>query len=134
MSESLWMLYDVLAGKDLDKAGLPAPSYSYVDVRDVARMIEYGVMHPGETNGERYILAAVNGPPQSVADILREALPEKRHVVQEGTPGKGYLPRYAFDVSSGRAVDNGKSRMALGAYTPWEKTVVDSARSFEHLL
>jgi nucleoside-diphosphate-sugar epimerase len=134
MSESLWMIYDVAAGNPLDKAGLPLPYHSYVDVRDVARLFTYSVEHPDETDGQRYILAAANGPPQSVADILREALPAgRRDVIQEGTPGKGYLPGYAWDAAAGPVVDNTKARKVLGAFIPWETTVVDTAKSFEHL-
>lgn len=132
MTESLWLIYDILSGKPLDQSGLPSPAYSYVDVRDVARFIEFSVEHPEQTDGERYILAAANGPAQSVADILREAYPERRDVIQEGNPGQGYLPGYAWPKE--RGVDGSKARKLFGAYIPWQKTVVDTARAFEHLL
>ncbi|OIW26305.1 NAD(P)-binding protein [Coniochaeta ligniaria NRRL 30616] len=132
VQESAWMLRDVFFGVELDKAGLPSAMKGYVDVRDVARFVKYSVEHPAETDGERYILSAVSGPAQSVADILREAYPERRGIIQEGTPGQGYnLPGYTFPKD--RVVDGGKARKLLGAYLPWEQTVVDTAKAFEHL-
>lgn len=129
----MWLIRDVFFGVPLEEAGVPSALRGYVDVRDVARLIKYSVEHPSETNGERYILAAVNGPAQSVADILREAYPDRRNVIHEGTPGQGYnLPGYTFPKE--RGVDASKSRKLLGAYLPWEQTVVDTAKSFEHLL
>lgn len=132
IQESSWLIRDVFFGVPLDKAGIPSIMKGYVDVRDVARMVRHSVEHSGETNGERYILSAASGPAQSIADILREAFPKRRGIIHEGTPGKGYLPGYAFPKELG--VDGGKARKLLGEYLPWELTVVDAAKSLEHLL
>ena len=104
----------------------------FVDVRDVARMVRFSVEHPGQTDGERYILASASSPGQAVADIPRAAYPDRRGVIREGTPGEGVFPGYAFHEGRGR-VDGSKASGAMGAYMPWERTVLGTARSMEHL-
>ena len=132
--ESLWQWRDLLLGVPVEKAGLPSPRKGYVDVRDVARLTQYAIEHTDETDGERYIACSVgHGPTQSVADILREAVPEWRERIDVGKPGEGYiLPGYVHSPTTG--VDGSKAEKVLGAYIPWEKTVIDTARSLEHLI
>lgn len=127
------LIWDVFSGRSLDEAGVPSALKGQVDVRDVARFVTFSVEHPDQTNGERYILASANGPAQSVADILREAYPDRRDTIQKGTPGEGYiLPGYTFPKEL--RVDASKASKAMGPYIPWNKTVLDTARSMEHLL
>lgn len=133
LSGTVKFVWQVFAGEPLDKVGIPGVFYGYVDVRDVARIFVYAVEHPDKVKGERYIAAAAYAPPQAAADILRRAYPERRNVIQEGTPGKGYQPDYSF---SGDVVyDGSKATRVTGQdYIPWETTVLDMAKAFEKYL
>ncbi|KAK4456692.1 hypothetical protein QBC42DRAFT_321901 [Cladorrhinum samala] len=132
---SIWAIF---AGAPLKESALshllPGMLDSYVDVRDVARMIVWGVEHPEEADGERYILASCYGPSQSMADILREKYPDRAGIIQKGQPGEGYVLGYGFP-EDGESYDSGKARRATGQdWIPWEKTVVDTAESLKGLL
>lgn len=130
--ESFQLIWDVFTGKALDASGHGAYR-GYVDVRDIAQFVVFSAEHPEKTDGERYILASSYGPAQSVADILRKAFPERKDIIQEGTPGQGYLPGYKFPKV--HVADGTKAAKAMGReYTPWEKTVVDTAESLKSLL
>ncbi|KAK3994402.1 hypothetical protein QBC44DRAFT_322633 [Cladorrhinum sp. PSN332] len=132
-------IWSVASGKPLAHASManiiPGLFDAYVDVRDVARVVIWGVEHPKEADGERYILCASFAPPQSVADILRREFPETEGKIEKGEPGKGYLPDYTFGSGEREAYDGSKIVKATGVeYLPWEKTVVDTYRRFESLL
>ncbi|KAK4225699.1 hypothetical protein QBC38DRAFT_253660 [Podospora fimiseda] len=131
-------IYAVAAGHPLSKASVgsivPGLIDAYVDVRDVARAVVWGVEHPKESDGERYILSAWYAPPQSVADILRKEFPEKMEQIEEGNPGKGYDSDYGWK-SRKVGIDGTKVVKATGVeYIPWEKTVVDTVRFLEPLV
>jgi nucleoside-diphosphate-sugar epimerase len=66
-------------------------SGSFVDVRDVALVHMWAYEHSDIANGERYIACQGYGPPQATADVLREAYPDRRDVIQAGMPGEGYI-------------------------------------------
>lgn len=104
-----------------------------VDVRDVGRLVVFGVEHPDVANGQRYIAASAYGPPQAIADILRETYPERRGLIQEGKPGEGY--EIGYDFPKKLVYDGNKTVRNTGVeWTPFYKTVVDTARSLEKLL
>ena len=72
-------------------------------------------------------------PVQAFADILREAFPDRRGIIQEGTPGVGYKPGYASLTP--QSIDSSKAVKATGqAWTPFETTVLDTAKAYEKLL
>jgi len=75
--------------------GDPIPSSigsgSFVDVRDVAFVHLWAYEHSDISNGERYIASHGYGPPQATADVLREAYPDRRDIIQAGKPGEGYV-------------------------------------------
>ena len=60
-----------------------------VDVRDVAKLFLYPIVHPAETDGERYIASSAASHPQAYSDILRDVFPEARERIAEGERGKG---------------------------------------------
>jgi nucleoside-diphosphate-sugar epimerase len=118
-------------------------SGSFVDVRDVALMHAWAYEHARESDGERYIACAGFGPLQAVADILREAYPDRRSVVQEGTPGTGYD---GWDAETGTvrevrypmgriSVSGAKAERVMGIkFRNYRESVLDTARSFEKYL
>lgn len=131
ISMSNVLIPDVFSGKPLAKSGLAASS-AYVDIRDVARLVVFGVEHGDKTNGERFLAAAVWGPAQSVADILREEYPERKSIIEEGKPGEGYYPEYKFPTVGG--LDGTKAIRVTGqGYIPWRKTVLDTAESLKSI-
>jgi len=138
VTETNAFIWDVLTGKDIATAGVAGfggvqGSSGYVDVRDVSRVIVFAAEHPDETDGERYLLSAHFAGAQAAADILREAYPDRRGVIQTGTPGEGYYPGYKFGGE--KVFDSSKAVKASGQdFIPFEKTVLDTAKAFEHLL
>jgi nucleoside-diphosphate-sugar epimerase len=137
IGETIHPIWNSFSGGDFPPPGLTAGLGPTVDVRDVAAQIEYAISHPGETDGERYISAAAVATAQSVADILRKAFPEAKGRVAEGVPGEGYSPDYTLlDKENMQDSDGSKAKKLLvgGAYIPHEKSVVDTAKSFAHLV
>lgn len=133
LGQTVEFVWNVFSGRPFDKCGVPGAFYAYVDVRDVARLVVFGIDHPEKADSERFIAANVFAPLQATADILRAAYPERRHIIQEGNPGEGYFPDYRFpdDV----IFDGSKAVRATGqSYIPWETTVLDTAKAFERYL
>lgn len=129
--------WNIFTGAEYPKAGLTAGIGATVDVRDVAAQIEYAISHPEETDGERYISSAAVSTAQSTADILRKAFPDAKNRIVEGTPGEGYKHDYTLlDKTSTQDVDGSKAKKLLkgGEYIPHEKSIIDTAKSFAHLV
>jgi nucleoside-diphosphate-sugar epimerase len=106
----------------------------FVDVRDVARLVVFGVEHADETHNQRYLTSSGFANPQAVADILRRAYPERRSVIKQGEPGSGYVADYSRPPNAALA-DASKAATATGQ--PWigiETMVVDTAKAFEKYL
>jgi hypothetical protein len=124
----------VYSGVPLWKSGIPGAGAGYVDIRDVARLVVFGVAHPEKANNERFIAASTYAPAQGVADILRKAYPERADIIEEGTPGEGYRPDHSFPPE-GIVYDGSKSVRVTGqAYIPWEKTVLDTVEKLKAIL
>jgi nucleoside-diphosphate-sugar epimerase len=131
ISETTAFIWTVFSGQDIPNPLIPQPSY--VDVRDIARVVVYGVDHGDKTNGERFLLTRGIVPPQAAADILREAYPNRRDIIKEGTPGQGYLPGYAYPES--KIIDGSKAVRATGQdYYSVEQTIIDTAKFLEKFL
>ncbi|KAI0200833.1 hypothetical protein F4808DRAFT_450564 [Astrocystis sublimbata] len=131
IAETTAFIWKVFSGQDFP-AG-PAGHGTHVDVRDVARMTEWASSHPEVAGGERYIVGGNGnvGVPQAAADILREAYPEKRDIIQKGTPGEGYRPGYVVDPQ-GAKTDSSKAIKATGKdWISYSNMVLDAARLFE---
>ncbi|KAI5464801.1 hypothetical protein BGZ63DRAFT_378726 [Mariannaea sp. PMI_226] len=124
-------IWKALSGQDIPPPFKPYPSY--VDVRDVARVAVYGIDHGKEANGERFLLIKGAVPPQAAADILREAYPDRRDIIKEGTPGEGYLPGFVFPPE--RVIDGSKVVRVTGQdYYTVEQTIIDTAKFLEKFL
>lgn len=107
-----------------------------VDVRDVASLLNYFVLHPRETDGERYIAKSSHSVAQSIADVLRKALPDARSRIVEGFQGQGYKADYQVDAKTQVEVDSSKAKKLLDGqeWIGYEKSVVDTAKSFVGLV
>lgn len=117
------IITNVYSGVPLAQSGIPRAFPGYVDIRDVARLVVFSVEHPEKANGERFIAVSAYGSPQGVADILRKAYPERAGIIEEGTPGDGYIADHSFP-RDGNAYDGSKARRVTGqGFIPWEKTV-----------
>ncbi len=133
VSETIEMIWNVFRGDEIDKAGGPSGTGAYVDIRDVSRIVVFGVEHPEVTDGQRYLTAAAWAGPQAAADILRKAYPARQNIIHEGHPGEGYSPDFAFQKQ--KFFDGTKAVRATGqAYIPFEKIVLDTAKAFEALV
>ncbi|KAJ4348196.1 uncharacterized protein N0V89_009568 [Didymosphaeria variabile] len=137
VGETVRAIWNIFSGGEFPPPGLTAGLGNTVDVRDVAAQIEYSISHPEETNGERYISSAAVATAQSTADILRKAFPDAKGRIVEGTPGQGYSPDYKLlDKENVQDADGSKAKKLLkgGEYIPHEKSVIDTAKSFAHLV
>ncbi|KAH6640155.1 hypothetical protein F5144DRAFT_589698 [Chaetomium tenue] len=132
ISMSNLLIPQVFTGKALEEAGFPG-SDGYVDIRDVARLVVFGVEHGDEANNQRFLAAAYYSPAQAVADILREEFPERAEIIKQGTPGEGYFPDYRFPQQS--VFDGTKAVRATGQdYIPWRQTVLDTVEQLKSIL
>ncbi|KPM35564.1 hypothetical protein AK830_g11008 [Neonectria ditissima] len=124
-------IWKVFAGQEIPAPISPEPGY--VDVRDIARVVVFGVEHVDKADGERYILAKGVVTPQAAADVLREAFPGRRDIIKTGSPGKGYSSGFAFPET--RFIDGSKAIEATGQdhYTV-EQTIIDTAKFLEKFL
>ncbi len=117
----------------MEQATIPGVIPGFVDVRDVARLVVFGVEHPEKANGERFITSSAYAPAQAIVDILRKAYPERSDIIQKGTPGSGYFPGYAFPAAT--VYDGSKAvRVTEQDYIPFEKTVLDAAEAYKHIV
>lgn len=124
-------IWQVFSGQEIPPP--IAPGSSFVDVRDVARVAVFSVDHPDKANGERFLLASGQFPPQAAADILREAFPERRDIIKVGNPGEGYNPGYAYNEN--RVIDGSKAvQVTCKDYYPVEQTIIDAAKSYKKFL
>ena len=128
--ETVVSVYTVLSGKPI-----PPPiggSGSFVDVRDVAALMVFGVSHPEKANLQRYIACGGKGNGQAIADILREKYKDRK--IEVGTPGEGYEPGWGYN-KDGIVVDGSKAVRDTGRqWIPFDKGVLDAAKSFEKFL
>jgi nucleoside-diphosphate-sugar epimerase len=134
ISATTRIITDVYSGIPIAKSGIPGRSSGYVDIRDVARLVVFAVEHPEKANNERFIAASAYALPQGVADILRKAYPERASIIEEGTPGEGYLADHSFP-RDGHVYDGSKAVRVTGqGYIPWEKTVLDTVEKLKAIL
>lgn len=131
LGETYEFIWKILAGGELQS--LVAGREWYVDVRDVGKLVVYGVEQADKANGERYIARSSFGPPQAVADILREAYPERRGIIKEGVVGQGYSAGH-LKAPGVEDTDGSKAAGVLGGYIPFKQTILDTAKAFERYL
>jgi len=116
-------------------------SGSFIDVRDVALLHLWAYEHAETANGERYIACNGYAPSQATADILREAYPERRHIIQVGKPGDGYVGYEdgvvrAVEYPPGRIrVSGEKAQRAMGVrFRGFKESLLETARVMERYL
>jgi nucleoside-diphosphate-sugar epimerase len=130
ISETVSHVYKILSGEPIPP---PLPSNSFVDNRDVARLMLYAVDHPEKADGERFIAQAGAPNYQAAADVLNKAYPEKG--LDVGTPGKGYVEGYGFAEDAPVKVDASKAVKATGVdWIGFEQSTLDAAKAFEKYL
>jgi nucleoside-diphosphate-sugar epimerase len=114
-SAALWRM--------VDRDELPVMDFmGFVDVRDNA-IAHVGAFETPEAGGERFILAH-HFDYQSVADAVRESIPELRERIPKGTPGSGWQELESGGVYS---IDTSKAQRVLGVkYTPFRVSMTDS--------
>ncbi len=116
---------------------LPSNGFSIVDVRDVAAMHVAALQHP-ESAGHRYLATAEYVPFPKVAEILREAYPDRnitsRHVpdwiikllARFGGPTRQIIN----DIGNEKHFDGSKGEALLGRkYIPARQSILDTAES-----
>ncbi|KAI1138660.1 NAD(P)-binding protein [Hypoxylon sp. FL0543] len=127
---SLTNLWKLLRGEEV-----PGTMLLYdttIDIRDVARVILWSVLHPKEADGERFLCASATGGSQAMADILNKHLPELG--VAKGNPGEGYEPGYP-STSGTIAFDGSKAVKVTGQdWIPYETSILDTAEVLRPLL
>jgi nucleoside-diphosphate-sugar epimerase len=137
IGETISAIWNTFRGGEFPAPGMTPGLGPTVDVRDVAAQVEYIIAHPKQTDGERYLSSAAVATAQSNADILRKAFPDAKGRILEGTPEKGYNADYTlFGKETAQDVDGSKAKKLLkgGEYIPHEKSVIDTAKSFAHLV
>ncbi|EJT75353.1 hypothetical protein GGTG_05290 [Gaeumannomyces tritici R3-111a-1] len=130
ISGTVSWVYHLLAGR---KMSTVFPGGGFADVRDVARMVVFGIDQAEKADGERYLVSGSFGTPQAAVDVLRRAYPDRRDVIEVGTPGEGYNADYSYPSSS--IYNSSKAVKATGQpFIGYGKMVLDSAKAFEGLL
>ncbi|KAI0155982.1 hypothetical protein BJ166DRAFT_564782 [Pestalotiopsis sp. NC0098] len=128
-------IWQVFSGQEYPPG--PAGYSQHTDVRDVARFQVFAVEHPETVDGQRILLVPANnsyGNPQAVADILRKAYPERRHIIKEGTPGQGYLPGCEAPPGVHTFGPDKVLEITGQKCITFEQMVLDAAKMFEAFL
>jgi nucleoside-diphosphate-sugar epimerase len=138
LNATLLPTYDIFTGGPIPSS---FGSGSFVDVRDVAFVHLWAYEHPDISNGERYIACHGYGPPQAIADILREAYPDRRDIIQVGRPGGGYIgyeDGVVKDVKSPPdrvSVSGKKAESVMGFKTrTFKESLLETAKVMERYL
>jgi len=144
LNETLVPIFKILSG---EAKAIPPPigTGSFVDVRDVVFMHTWALENLSKADGERYIACKGLGPPQAVADILREKY-EGTNIggkIPVGSPGDGYL---GFDKEAGVVrdvvyppgkdqVSGKKAEKEMGfIYIGYKQSIKDTVDVLEKLL
>ncbi|RDI80118.1 hypothetical protein Vi05172_g9813 [Venturia inaequalis] len=127
INETVRDIYQILAFGKIVPAMLPSPSF--VDNRDVARIMLFTVVEARKCDGERFIACGGRFAEQAIADILRKQYPDRE--IEEGSPGQGYLPDFSYP-KDGIAVSGKKIVEFSGVgYLPYKQSVLEAAKAFE---
>lgn len=106
---------------------------SFVDVRDLAKILVWAAMTTEVSDGQRFLCSSYEeGSGQAVADILWKNVPEMVEGSDKGNPGEGYNVDYTATGNFGWA-NGSKIAKATGfEWIAYEQCVVDSAKSLLH--
>ena len=132
INETLVPVWTILSGAQIPPEF--GSNKSYIDNRDVARIIVWAIDNSGQADGERYLLTAGAPNNQSIADVLNKHYPHLN--IQKGNPGEGYLPGFAYPPDGqGIRYDSSKAVKATGQeYIGFEQSTLDAAKVFERYL
>jgi nucleoside-diphosphate-sugar epimerase len=125
LSATTEFIWTVFSGKDIPAPLTPAPAY--VDVRDVARIVVFGIQNPDIAKNERYLLSRGVVFPQMAADVLQKNFPDSRDRIKAGE---------SVTVGEGQStIDGSKAVKVTGQdYYAVEQTIVDTAKALEKFL
>jgi hypothetical protein len=76
------------------------------------------------------------GPPQAIADILRDAYPDRRDIIPVGTPGEGYVRGTFSWLEGGVKLSTRRLEEAMGGLK-WillDQCILDTAKYMERYL
>ena len=90
--------------------------------------------HPDQIDNQRYTMSAGLGPPQAVADILRTAYPERKHIIPRGDPSKGYLPGFGFLTRRRKHLGTDAAEVIGLHYIKYDRSILDTAKVLERYL
>ncbi|HWA17954.1 MAG TPA: NAD-dependent epimerase/dehydratase family protein [Devosia sp.] len=120
---------------------LPSNGYSIIDVRDVADM-HVSALEKLEAVGQRYLATAEYTPFTKVADILREAYPD-RTIVKRTAPDwiiklvaafGGPARQIINDIGNEKIFDGRKGEALMGhRYIAAKRSILDTAESVDRL-
>ncbi|KAH0563071.1 hypothetical protein GP486_002365 [Trichoglossum hirsutum] len=139
LNETIKPIYAIFSGTITD-GELPAKigTGAYVDVRDVAAAHVWAIENPAASDGQRYIVAAGLGPPQAIADLIREVYPERGPSIPLGNPGEGYVKgEYGWfpAEAGGIALSAKKLEEAMGIkWIKFDKCILDTVKCLEKYL
>lgn len=124
-------IWSIFSGQDIPPPINATPCY--VDVRDVARAVVFGIQKPEIADNERYLLSEGFLFPQAAADVLRKHFPESHDRIKAGNPGEG--AESAAAAAKGATVDGSKLVRASGQdYFAVDQTIVDTVKALEKFL
>jgi hypothetical protein len=127
INETVRDIYQILSGAPIPPGLSPNPSY--IDNRDVARLMLFAVEKSSKADGERFIAAAGAFAEQAIADILRKHYPDRK--IQKGNPREGYLPDFSYPEGGNKESGRKAVEFTGVEYLPYEKSVLDAAKTFE---
>jgi len=127
INTSVGYVYKLLTGETKEIKPPPA-SQAYVDVRDVA-LAHVKAIETEEAGGNRYLTVGGMFGFQQVANILREAYPDRKDKIPEGYPKDEKYTKTAHIVSSEKA----KKTFGI-EFISLEKTILDTAKDLEKFL
>ena len=139
LNETLLPVWNIYSGKCKAEGKLPMQigGATWCDVRDVAALHVWVLEHPEEAGGERYLATNGKGPPQAVADVLRDVIFRDEEVRKErvfvGEPGKGYAKGDYGWPDDEPTVKATKAYQALGIerFRSFEEMIRDTVVAFE---
>ncbi|KAL1962339.1 hypothetical protein VTN77DRAFT_9752 [Rasamsonia byssochlamydoides] len=133
LNDTVKTIWDIFSGTT-NTIPQPVAAGAYVDVRDVAAVCVFAVEHPELVAGKRFPVVAGQGPPQAVADILREHYPERKDIIPEGTKGVGYRREdwqwAGSTISFSSKLIEETMRIE---WIPFDKSVLDTVECFHQL-
>ncbi|KZF25342.1 NAD(P)-binding protein [Xylona heveae TC161] len=99
----------------------------YSDIRDLAKIYLWCTENPQIADGQRYLVVAGHGPQKAMYDILKEAYPERAHMIPNGDEFLRYNKDWTFD-EDGVRFDSRKVQKHVGlTFKTYKQTILDTA-------